>query len=99
MPESKHWYNASLCLDSKWRILANDGYIRMGTQTGDMPYYCQPLNVKESSVISCMAKATKLNEEVCLARQEFHPNYLSEAEWRKRYPGVNPFPSLRRETQ
>jgi len=68
-----------------------------------MAYYCQQcllaLNVKESSVISCLAKVTNLNKEASFARQEFGPNYLSEPEWRKRYPGVNPFPSLHREAQ
>jgi len=68
-----------------------------------MPYYCQQclqaLNVKESSVISCLAKATKFNQETSLARQQFSPNYLSESEWRKKYPGVNPFPSLNQEAQ
>jgi len=55
-----------------------------------MPYYGQPLNVKESSLISCLAKATELNKEACLAMQEFDSDYLSEPEC----PGVNPFPSM-----
>jgi len=99
MPESKHWYNASLCLDSKSRILANDGYIRIATQIGDMPYYGQPLNVKESSVISCLTKATKLKKETSSTRDKFSPNYLSEPEWRKKYPGLNQFPNLYKEAQ
>ena len=68
-----------------------------------MPYIYEqcllPLNVKESSVISCLRKATQLNKETSSARKEFSPNYLSEPEWRKRYPGVNPFPSLHKEAR
>ena len=60
-----------------------------------MPYYGQPLNVKESSLISCLAKATELNKEACLAMQEFDSDYLSEPEC----PGVNPFPSMQELTK
>ena len=68
-----------------------------------MAYYYQiyllALNVKESTVISCLTKATKLNKETSSARNKFSPNYLSEPEWRKRYPGLNQFPSLYKEAQ
>jgi len=44
-----------------------------------MAYYCQQclqaLNVKESIVISCLTKATKLNKETFLARKKLYNTF------------------------